>query len=167
MSLRNVSTDGRRGRAAGRDGGRCRRTEERGRRNGIYSTTFWLRLILKNRHRQKLRARPRARTRFGTCAPTIFICPTCSPFVPFSPPLALAFSRTRFRALPRLPRRRNIERSKETAPYNTRATFIVMHIPKLRIKHSTPLNNARTFERFSLSRYVRLSSSATSMSNYV
>jgi len=27
---------------------------------GIYSTTFWLRLILKNRHRQKLRAYPRA-----------------------------------------------------------------------------------------------------------
>lgn len=30
------------------------------RRSGIYSTTFWLRLILKNRHRQKLRAHPRA-----------------------------------------------------------------------------------------------------------
>lgn len=29
-------------------------------RSGIYSTTFWLRLILKNRHRQKLRAHPRA-----------------------------------------------------------------------------------------------------------
>lgn len=30
---------------------------ERG-RSGIYSTSFWLRLILKNRHRQKLRAHP-------------------------------------------------------------------------------------------------------------
>lgn len=43
----------------------------------IYSTTFWLRLILKNRRRSKLRSHPRP-ARFGTCASTIFICPTCS-----------------------------------------------------------------------------------------
>lgn len=34
-------------------------------------------LILKNRRRSKLRSHPRP-ARFGTCAPTIFICPTCS-----------------------------------------------------------------------------------------
>lgn len=54
------------------------------RRSGIYSTTFWLRLILKNRHRQKLRAHPRAYV-LARARSTIFICPTCSPFRSASP----------------------------------------------------------------------------------
>lgn len=57
----------------------------------IYSTTFWLRLILKNRRRSKLRSHPRP-ARFGTCASTIFICPTCSLGEPLAVSLFLSYS---------------------------------------------------------------------------
>lgn len=98
------------------------------RRNGIYSTTFWLRLILKNRHRQKLRAHPRAYVLARARRPYLFV-PRVLRFVLRLPFFPLFPYRSRSRdfepALPPLSRR-NI-RSEETTPYNTRATFIVMH----------------------------------------
>lgn len=98
------------------------------RRSGIYSTTFWLRLILKNRHRQKLRAHPRAYVLARAGRPYLFVPRVlrfalrlpCFPLFPYRSP-----SRDFEPALPPLSRR-NI-RSEETTSYNTCATFIVMH----------------------------------------
>lgn len=66
------------------------------RRSGIYSTTFWLRLILKNRHRQKLRAHPRAYVLARARRPYLF-APRVLRFVlhlpsPRFPRLVLAFA---------------------------------------------------------------------------
>jgi hypothetical protein len=96
------------------------------RRSGIYSTTFWLRLILKNRHRQKLRAHPRAYVLARARRPYLF-APRVLRFVLHLPFLAsLLPYRSRSRDFePAFPGR-NI-RSEETTPYNTRPTFIVMH----------------------------------------
>lgn len=99
------------------------------RRSGIYSTTFWLRLILKNRHRQKLRAHPRAYILARARRPYLFV-PRVLRFVlrlslalTFHP-FVLALATPRIRLPPVF--RRNM-RLEETTPYNIRATFIVMH----------------------------------------
>lgn len=100
------------------------------RRSGIYSTTFWLRLILKNRHRQKLRAHPRAYVLARARRPYLF-APRVLRFVlpsPFRSPLSPRIALALVILNPLCPplARRNI-RSEETTPYNTCATFIVMH----------------------------------------
>jgi len=90
--------------------------------------TFWLRLILKNRHRQKLRAHPRAYVLARARRPYLF-APRVLRFVlrlSFFPPfLYRSHSRDFELALSPLSRR-NI-RSEETMSYNTCATFIVIH----------------------------------------
>lgn len=99
--------------------------------SGIYSTTFWLRLILKNRHRQKLRAHPRAYVLARARWPYLF-APRVLRFVLRLPFLPLYPYRSRSHdfepALPGAPLARRNIRSEETTPYNTRATFIVMHV---------------------------------------
>lgn len=98
------------------------------RRSGIYSTTFWLRLILKNRHRQKLRAHPRAYVLARARRPYLF-APRVLRFVLRLPFFPLLPHRSRSHDFePSLPllSRRNI-RPEGTTPYNTCATFIVMH----------------------------------------
>lgn len=106
-------------------------------RSGIYSTTFWLRLILKNRHRQKLRAHPRAYVLARARRPYLF-APRVLRFVLHLPYFPLVPYRSRSRdfepalALPPFSRR-NI-RSEETTPYNI-VRRLSLCMLKLRIKN--------------------------------